>query len=163
MSCNKRPWSDYTFGAELAYLATQYLDCFGPASAECLVVGTFSLTSRKRRALCSECVCPCSPRFQQDMDLIKIEMNLPQGTAPQEVHDRCRRGISTWTGTEVTWLHTSCFYSRQVQQLGPGLLESGYFVEMVQLGPWMEDLRSLLDVCPEGAQLPEKVGWAICG
>ena len=46
---------------------------------------------------------------------------------------------------------------------GPGFLESGYFVEMVQLGPWMEDLRSLLDVCSEGAQLPEKVGWASCG
>ena len=36
MSCNKKPWSDYAFGSELAYLATMYLNNFDSESDELL-------------------------------------------------------------------------------------------------------------------------------
>ena len=46
MSCNKKPWSDYTFGAEMAYMATQYLNLCSSESEElrCRCYAVFLLT-----------------------------------------------------------------------------------------------------------------------
>ena len=40
-------------------------------------------------------------RFQEDISRMKKELKLPAGAAPEAVHEACRQGIPTWTGTEA--------------------------------------------------------------